>query len=158
MRAFLANILLALTWCAVTGTISLGTLVTGFILGYLLLLFTQPLHGPSPYFSELFKVIGFGLYFAKELIEANFRVAYMVIKGPQSIRPGIVAIPLDVKTDLEITMLANLITLTPGTLSLDVSDDRKTLYIHVLYMVDADEIRKKIKEGLERHLLETIRR
>lgn len=157
MTTFLGNILLALTWCAVTGTISLHTLMTGFILGYLLLFFTQPLHGPSPYFSKLFKIIGFGFYFALELIKANFRVAYMVIKGPKSIRPGIVEIPLDAKTDLEITALANLITLTPGTLSIDVSEDRKSLYIHVLYMDDADEVRKEIKEGLEGRLLKVVR-
>jgi multicomponent Na+:H+ antiporter subunit E len=74
-------------------------------------------------------------------------------------RPGVVAIPLDVQTDAEITLLANLITLTPGTLSLDVSTDRRVLYIHVMYIDndDVEAVRRKIKEGFERRVLEVLR-
>jgi multicomponent Na+:H+ antiporter subunit E len=71
----------------------------------------------------------------------------------------VVAIPLDAKSDIEITLLANLITLTPGTLSLDVSSDRSVLYIHVMYVDndDLDEVRRKIKSGFERRVLEVLR-
>jgi multicomponent Na+:H+ antiporter subunit E len=74
-------------------------------------------------------------------------------------RPGVVAIPLDARTDAEITLLANLITLTPGTLSLDVSSDRRMLYIHVMYIDndDLEEVRRKIKAGFERRVLEVLR-
>ena len=72
-------------------------------------------------------------------------------------KPGIVAIPLDAKTDLEITFLANLITLTPGTLSLDCSEDRKTLYIHSMYIDDLEKFRAEIKNTLEKRLLEVMR-
>ncbi|MFW5662410.1 MAG: Na+/H+ antiporter subunit E, partial [Bacteroidota bacterium] len=72
-------------------------------------------------------------------------------------RPGVIALPLDAESDFEITMLANLITLTPGTLSLDTSDDKKTLYIHAMYLGDPQEFKMEIKNGLERRLLEVTR-
>ena len=72
-------------------------------------------------------------------------------------RPGVIGIPLDAETDLEITMLANVISLTPGTLSLDVSEDRKTLYIHAMYVENPDDLRTEIKDGLEKRLLELLR-
>jgi multicomponent Na+:H+ antiporter subunit E len=85
------------------------------------------------------------------------RVAFDVITPSQYMRPGVVAIPLTAKTDNEITMLANLISLTPGTLSLDVSDDRSVLYIHAMYVDDPDELRHEIKAGFERRVLEVLR-
>ena len=72
-------------------------------------------------------------------------------------RPGIVAIPLEARTDDEITLLANVISLTPGTLSLDVSDDRKVLYIHAMFIDDEQQLRDEIKSGFERRLLDVLR-
>jgi multicomponent Na+:H+ antiporter subunit E len=72
--------------------------------------------------------------------------------------PGVIAVPLDARTDAEITLLANLITLTPGTLSIDVSADRKVLYIHTMDLGDDPvRFRREIKEGFERRLLEVMR-
>ena len=72
------------------------------------------------------------------------------------IRPGIIGVPLDAKTDGEITLLACLITLTPGTLSLDVSDDRKTLYVHSMYGPSRDETLDGLRD-MERRLLRMTR-
>jgi len=72
-------------------------------------------------------------------------------------RPGILAVPLDAQSDAEITLLANLLTLTPGTLSLDVSPDRRFLYVHIMYITDADATRRRIKDGFERRVLEVLR-
>ncbi len=73
--------------------------------------------------------------------------------------PGVVAIPLDARTDAEITMLANLITLTPGSVSLDLSDDRSVLYVHAMYIDggDVEAYRRSVKAGLERRVLELLR-
>ena len=71
--------------------------------------------------------------------------------------PGIVSVPLDVKTDLEITILANVISLTPGTLSLDVSNDRTVLYVHSMYIKDKDDFINSIKNGFEKKLLNITR-
>ena len=73
--------------------------------------------------------------------------------------PGVIAVPLDAKTDAEITLLANLITLTPGSVSLDLSPDRSVLYVHVMYIDngDVEEARRRIKDDLERRVLEVLR-
>jgi multicomponent Na+:H+ antiporter subunit E len=84
-------------------------------------------------------------------------VAYEVLTPGFQMQAAIVAIPLDAESDLEITVLANLITLTPGTLSLDVSPDRKTLYIHAMHVDDVEEFRQDIKQRMERRVMEVFK-
>jgi multicomponent Na+:H+ antiporter subunit E len=154
---FLPNVLLALAWVALTGEFSPANFIVGFVLGYVALWITQRLRGQTVYFIKVRRVIGFGFYFLWEVVKANLRVAYDVLSPRQRIVPGIIAIPLDAKTDAEITLLANLITFTPGTLSLDVSEDKKVLYIHAMYVEDANQFKRELKDGLERRLLEVLR-
>jgi multicomponent Na+:H+ antiporter subunit E len=90
-------------------------------------------------------------------VRSNLRVAYDVITPGSRARPGIVAVPLDARTDVEITLLSNLITMTPGSLAVDVSDDRSVMYVHSMYVEDPDELRRAIKEDLERRVLELLR-
>ena len=71
-------------------------------------------------------------------------------------QPAIIAIPLDTKNDLQATILANFITLTPGTLSLDILPESKTLYVHAMYVDDADAFRQDIKQNLERRVIEVF--
>lgn len=99
------------------------------------------------------------LFYFKELLVASLRVAYDVLTPTDHMQPAVVAVPLDAKTDVEITLLSNLITLTPGTLSIDVSKDRKTLYIHEVYVKsgDTEKVRKQIKEGSEKKILKITR-
>jgi multicomponent Na+:H+ antiporter subunit E len=150
----LLNILLALAWAALMGDFSPASLLFGFALGYLLLWLGQQHLTPSHYFVRVPRVFGFFLYFLWQLIYANLRVTYDVLTWRHHMRPGVIAIPLDVKTDAEITLLANLLTLTPGSLSLDVSADRRTLYLHVMYMTDEEAVRREVKEGFERRVRE----
>ena len=84
-------------------------------------------------------------------------MAYDVVTPKFYMTPGIVRVPLEAETNLEITLLANLITLTPGTLSLDVSDDRKVLYVHAMYLKDKQAFIDDIKNGFEKRLLEILR-
>lgn len=100
------------------------------------------------------KFIKFIFYFFSELIKANLEVAYEVMTPHYRMTPGIVKVPLDLKSDQGITLLANLITLTPGTLSLDVSDDKKVLYVHSMYITDKEKFIKGIKNGFEKRILE----
>lgn len=153
---FPLNILLALAWVALTGQFTPTNFIIGYGLGYVLLWLVQRAAGPSTYFKKVRQVIGFTLFFLWELILANLRVAYDVITPQHHMRPGVVAIPLDIKTAAEITLLANLITLTPGTLSLDVSADRSTLYVHAMHIDDTERFRQDIKEGYERRVQEVL--
>lgn len=153
---FLLNILLALAWAALTGQFDPINFISGFVLGYLVLWLVQQAVGSSNYFKKVYQIVSFILFFIWALIQANLRVAYEVITPPHTMRPAIVAIPLDVKTDTAITLLANLITLTPGTLSLDVSADRKELYVHTMFVDDVEQFRREIKDGFERRVLEVF--
>ncbi len=73
------------------------------------------------------------------------------------LQPAIIALPLDVRSDLEITVLAMLITLTPGSLTLDISPDRRTLFVHTLYGSEPDRMRQSMKDGLERRVRQVFR-
>ncbi len=157
MISFVWNIVLALIWAAATEQFTLGNLLVGFAAGYVILWIMQPVIGSSPYFRKVRQAVGFFFFFLREVIRANLRVAYDVVTPTNYMKPGIVAVPLDAKTDMEIMLLANLITLTPGTLSLDVSPDRNVLYIHAMYVEDPERLKQEIKEGLERRILELLR-
>ncbi len=157
MNAVLWNIALAFTWVALTGTFSWANLVLGFALGALVMWFVQRPVGSPSYFRKGRQVARLAVFFFWELVVANLRVAYDVITPRHHMRPAILAIPLDVRTDAEIMLLANLLTLTPGTLSIDVSPDRKYLYLHVMYVTDADAERSRVKQGFERRVLEVLR-
>ncbi|HED30419.1 MAG TPA: Na+/H+ antiporter subunit E [Prosthecochloris aestuarii] len=157
MNPFLLNILLAVAWMLLVGEVSAGTFLTGLVVGYLILWLSRSAWGEARYFSKIPKVIMFVFYFLRELFVANLKVAFDIVTPKDYMEPGIIAVPLDVKSDIEITLFANLVTLTPGTLSLDVSEDRRTLYVHALYVKDADRFRDELKNGLERRLIEVMR-
>ncbi|MCQ3930877.1 MAG: Na+/H+ antiporter subunit E [Chloroflexi bacterium] len=155
MRPLLLNVFLGLVWTALTGEFTSINFVMGLVSGYILIfIFQGALFPNGSYHKKVFQAINFFLYFFWELLLSNLRVAREVLTPKFSMKPGIVGIPLDLKSDLEITVLANLITLTPGTLSLDVSDDRKTLYVHSMYVTDVDSFRASIKNGFEKRVRE----
>jgi multicomponent Na+:H+ antiporter subunit E len=127
------------------------------VLGYAILWSLRRQLRGERYFTKVPQVIYFVAYVAWQIILANLNVARTVLFTPkEQIRPGIVAIPLDIRTDAEITMLANLITLTPGTLSLDVADDRSCLYVHTIDVGDPEQFRREIKDGFERLVYEVF--
>lgn len=157
MTALLWNILLALIWVAMSGQFTPGNFVVGLGLGLLLLIFTRRAVGSPNYIRKIGQVLNLALFFVWELILANLRVAYDVVTPRHHMRPGVIGVPLAARTDLEITVLSSMISLTPGTLSLDVSADRKILYIHAMYIDDVNAVRRKIKDGFERRVLEVLR-
>ncbi|MCE7056002.1 Na+/H+ antiporter subunit E [Algoriphagus sp. AGSA1] len=154
---FLSNLLLSLVWIAITGAFTFENFLFGFALSFFLLWVTATDRRDNKYFNRIPKLLAFVFFFLYELIKANIEVAYDVVTPKHYMKPGIVKIPLDAKSDLEITLLANLISLTPGTLSLDVSDDRKVLYVHAMYVKDREDFVAGIKSGFERRLLEITR-
>lgn len=164
MKTYLINILLAITivyfispympdWSyGIIGIFILLFLV--YVVLWLLSWFYDKRH-----FKKVPKVAALFLYFLKELFFASLKVAYDIVTPKFLLRPGIIAYPLLAKTDLEITLLANMVSLTPGTLSMAVSEDRKTLYVHSLYILndDKEEVIATIKKGFERRILEITR-
>src|SRR4051794_34172649 len=148
----LGSILLALAWAALQGEVTLGNLLVGYAVGYgILALLAKGGVMPSTLVSRTRRVVGLAAFFAWELLLANFRVAADVLRGHQ-IEPAVVAIPLDVTTDGEILLLSMLINITPGSVTIDLADDRRTLYVHVMHMRSADDTRREIKGGFERRV------
>lgn len=154
----LGNIFLALAWAALQGDFSLRTLVIGHVLGYVILLtlVRGDVLGPSPYIGRVHRVIGLAAFFVWELIKANLRLALDVATPRYHMTPGIIAVPLDATRDVEILLLSMLINTTPGSVAIDVSPDRKTLYVHVMYMDTPEAAREEIKQGFERRVLGVI--
>ena len=149
---WLGSLLLALAWAALQGEITLGTLVAGYLVSYALLAFLA--RGgvlPSTLASRTRHALALAVFFARELLIANFRVAGDVL-GANRIQPAVVAIPLDVTSDGEILLLSMLINITPGSVTIDLSSDRRTLYVHVMHMKSAEETRRDIKNGFERRV------
>jgi multicomponent Na+:H+ antiporter subunit E len=150
-------LLLALAWVALTGDPSAANLLFALVLGALALAVAWPL-GPYPLFARVrpLKAVSLLLYFTGQVVIANLKVAAAVLGPRRLLRPALVAVPLDVQGDDQIAVLANMITLTPGTLSLDVSEDRKTLFVHAMYASSAEDLRREIKEGFERRVREAL--
>ena len=157
MRVLAVNLLLALLWAAVAGSVGPAHLAVGFVVGYLVLWLARPILGPTRYFGKVVEALRFLAFFAYELVLANLRVAWDVLTPRSYRRPGVVAVPLEAASDAEITFLANLVTLTPGSLSLDVDEDRRFLYVHAMFVDDPDAIRRDVKRGFERRVLELLR-
>ena len=156
MKIFQLNLLLAGGWCALFGTFDSGTFIRGFLLAFAALSLSSRMAGQTAYFKRVLLAARLGAYFLYELAVSSLHVAWDVITPTHRSRPAIVAVPLDIEEPLQITVLANLISLTPGSLSLDVSPDGKTLYVHDMFVDDPDETRRRIKTGFERLVREAM--
>lgn len=156
MILFAVNLIMALIWAAVTGSASVHNLVFGFLLSALALgLIREQVNGVG-YVTRTLRFMSLMVLFFVELAKSAWKVAVMVVSPRLNLQPGIFAYPLRVERDFEITLLANLITLTPGTLSVDVSEDRKLLYVHAIDCSDIDGAIRDIADGFERKIMETF--
>jgi len=158
MNAAFLVVILALLWAGTTGSFSgLNLLFGGVIGGVAVLLLRQSLAN-SVHLRRARQALSLLGLFLYELMASAVRVALVVLRPDMNkvIQPAIVAVPLSVKSDVQITMLANLITLTPGTLSVDLSPDRSVLYVHALTMGDRDAMIADIKNGFEKKVLEVF--
>jgi len=151
------NLLLSFIWVALSGSMYYSNFVFGFLLGFFILWIMNRNEMDQRYFYRVPKIISFILYFLVQLIKANIQVAYDVITPKYFFKPGVVRYPMNAKTEFEINLLSTFISLTPGTLILDISEDNKTIYIHVMYLNDPDEFVRNLKTGVERRLLEILR-
>jgi len=158
MNPAMTVVLLALVWAAITGTFTGLNLLLGAAIGSVaVLLLRRDFAGPNG-LRRIRRIISLALLFLYELCVSAVRVARVVLTPDlkRAIRPGIVAFPLSVQSDAEITLLANLITLTPGTLSVDVSQDRRLLYVHVLALDTREALIAEIAGGFETKVREVF--
>lgn len=135
-----------LVWCALWSDLSLANLVWGVCVGIVASL-VIPLHDPSRRVTVrplgVLAFVGYGLW---ALVKASAVVAWEVITPGDSTTPGIVAVPLRVQSVGVATLVANTVSLTPGTLTLEIRHDPLTLYVHVMHLRSTDEVRSEIGE------------
>lgn len=153
---FALNLGLAFAWAFVTGHFTMLNLVVGYVLAFAALYIPRRMWGEVKYFRRVWKIVRLVGIFLYELAVSAFSVAWLVLQPQISFKSAIVDIPLEAETDFEIMLFANLISLTPGTLSLDVSDDRKTLYVHVMDCDDPETEKQAMKTAFERNIREAL--
>ena len=105
---------------------------------------------------KLFKLITFVLFYIKEVVITNFQVAYDVLTKKHHMTPGFVAIPVESLTDRQLLVLSNLLTMTPGSITIDLSQDKQTLYIHAMYIETVDQVRDEIVEKYVKRVKEVF--
>lgn len=153
-----AVIAFALIWSAITGVFSLANVLFGVLIGLWALWVVRERMVASSALKRTVRALMLLGLFLFELVVSAVRVA-LVVLSPRlraALEPGIIAFPLSARTDLEITILANMITLTPGTLSVDVSEDRKTLFVHAIDVPDKQALIRDIAEGFEKSIIEVF--
>ncbi|MAY74297.1 MAG: Na+/H+ antiporter subunit E [Phycisphaerae bacterium] len=154
-----ANIIIAVVWTLVLGPFTPGNLLVGFILGFVLIwLAGGEVARRSGYVRRTRAAIALIIFTLVELVKANVRVAYYTISSISKRTPAVLTVPIEPDlTDTEITLLSNLITMTPGTLTMDVADDRSCIFVHFMHVDDAESEIEAIKTGFERKILEVTR-
>jgi multicomponent Na+:H+ antiporter subunit E len=157
MIYFVLNLLFAGAWVLVNNAYGITDFAIGFLLGLGCLWLTRPFGQDKSYFRRLKASVVLVVYFHYEMTISVLRVAWEVLTPTPKSIPDIVHIPLDAKTDVEITLLANMVSLTPGTLSLDITEEKSHLIVHAMFAQDHDAVISGIKNGLEKKLLEVTR-
>jgi multicomponent Na+:H+ antiporter subunit E len=150
---------LAFGWSVATDNFSLLNLAFGALIGGVgLFLVRDRVQGPRLW-RKAWRLLSLALLFLRELFASALRVAVLVLSPNirRHLRPAIIAYPLRLTRDAEITLLANMITLTPGTLSVDVSDDRKYLYVHAIDCPNPEVLIRDIASGFEAKIMEAFR-
>ena len=157
MSRYVLLLLFVAVWLAVSGSVTPANILFGLIVSALALgLIRHQIPEGGRHRLRPLRVLSLLLLFFKELALSAWKVAVMVTRRKLDVQPGIFAYPLRVTTDFEIALLANLITLTPGTLSVDVSGDKKTLYVHAIDCSNVEAARNDIKNGFEKKIMEAF--
>lgn len=151
MNWFIAHILFSLLWVALLGAFDTLTLLSGFALG--LGVFRLTLEKPTrTYRRRIFGIARFAVFYLREILISNLRIAGDIFRKKPRIQPGIVAVRVEPLSPRASVLVANLITMTPGTLSLDISEDGRYIYVHCLYLQDPAATR----QAMERDYVDAI--
>lgn len=141
-------------WLLLNNSLAPGHILLGSILALLIPWLTTPLQKPQAALRRPLLAIRYLLVLIVDIIKSNIEVAIQVLGPLQKLSPGFIAIPLDMTAELPITLLASSISLTPGTVSVEVSEDKHWLYVHVLSLSDESKTIETIKRRYERPLKE----
>ena len=160
MRLFVLNLVVALSWALVTGELTVSSLAVGFAVGFGVLWLLEPVHGDRDYHRRPARLLSFVVWYLLEIILSSLRVARSVLSPVSELRDGWLAVSLETRSDGETALLANLISLTPGTLSVEVSADGRVLFVHALLRGDTDvaALERELSTTLQGRLLRVLGR
>lgn len=150
----LINITLAFTWVLIVSDLSLGSLFWGYILGIIPIYIIRRFLPGRFYLIRVYYIIKLIVVFTIELLKANYELTKIVTSPKIDIHPGFFAYPCDLEEEWEIALISALISLTPGTLIVAISDDYSTIYIHGINALDVDKEIATIKNSFEKLIIE----
>ena len=151
----LLTLLLTLTWQMLVNQVTVGSLVLGLIFGIVIPILTSPYWPDRPKLRRPLKFFSYFLIVLWDICVANIVVARTILfRRNTELHSNWVTIPLDLSSPEAITVLAGTITMTPGTVSSDVSACGRALLVHCLDAPDPDAVREEIKHRYERRLKE----
>jgi multicomponent Na+:H+ antiporter subunit E len=153
----LLNFILAFVWMFLETSYTPTSFFIGYFFGLLIIYTFRRFFDSRFYLLRVIAVVNLIYIFTRELILSNISVLKVILAPKLNIKPGIFAFPTELKKDWEITVLSNLITLTPGTLVVEVSEDNKILYVHAMNIDDSDDAIKSIKNTFEKAIQEVSR-
>ena len=151
----LLTVILTIVWVILQNDVSAGMVVFGVILGIIIPRTTAVWWPDRPRGFRIRKMLGYTMIVMWDIVVANIQVAWIILtKSNAQMKPAWVEVPLDLRTPEAITLLAGTITLTPGTVSADLSTEGNSLLVHALDAPDPDAVRDEIKDRYERRLKE----
>lgn len=153
----LFNFLIALIWMFLQNDFSFTSFLLGYMIGIIILFVLRRFLIFKFYIHRVWAIFKLIIIFLIELTKANIDVVKIVFTPKLKNKPGIVAMETELTTEVEITLLAALISLTPGTISMDFSPDNKTLYIHALDIQDKEQMIEEIRSSFERAIMEVTK-
>ena len=151
------NLAMALLWMIINEAWSFASFISGFFLGLLVLYFMRGFFRERLYFQRVYAVLVLVLIFFKELILSSFSVARQILSPKLNIRPGIFEMETTLEKEWEVTLLSLLITLTPGTLVVEVAPDNRSLFIHAMDLQSVEAAEKEIRNSFEKAIREVSR-
>lgn len=153
----LVNIIIAVTWMFFQNSFMATNFLFGYIIGVIILFILRRFLVFNFYMNRVWAIIKLIMLFIIELIKANVDMIKIVLSPKLDNQPGIVAVETRLESNVEITLLAALISLTPGTVSMDFSGDGKTIYIHSIDVPDKEEMIEQIQNSFERAIMEVTK-
>ena len=153
----LLNFFMAFLWMFLTGSLDAARFIIGFFLGMILIYAMRRFFKSRFYMVKVMAIAKLTLMFFWELLKANVEVLRIVLRPKMDLKPGIFKYDTELKEEWEVTLLSLLITLTPGTLVMDISDDNESLYIHAIDISDAEDAVAAIRDSFEKAIMEVSR-
>jgi multicomponent K+:H+ antiporter subunit E len=147
---------LLVLWLLLANDFSAGQWVLGALLGWLIPFATTRFWPEAIRIKKPRVLLRFLGIVAWDILLGSVRVAWLILRGPKAVQPRFVVVPLDLQSDLAISLFANTISLTPGTVSVEVAADRASLVVHALDCADADAAIADMKARYEAPLKEVF--